>query len=72
MNYFKYTLLIIAAIYLFGGTIFEAIYVIDISKGIPWEMIRLSIIVLDAVVCFAFDLWVLNKIRKYLFNDKFY
>ena len=68
----KWSILTILAIYLFSGTVFEMVYITDLMRPIPWIWLKIILFILDFLFCIGFDLFVLYKIYKFIFNDKFY
>ena len=68
----KWSVLILLAIYLLSGTVFEMIYITDLMRPIPWMWLKVILFILDLAFCLGFDIFVLYKIYKFIFNDKFY
>jgi len=68
----KWAVLLLLAIYLFSGTVFEMVYITDLMRPIPWIWLKIILFILDLLFCLGFDLFVLYKVYKFVFNDKFY
>ena len=68
----KHIIITLITIFALASSVIETIYVIDITKTIPWVNIRYTLIALNILWCLAIDSFILYKIYKYLWNDKFY
>jgi len=68
----KWAVLLLLAIYLFSGTVFEMVYITDLMRPIPWIWLKIILFILDLLFCLGIDLFVLYKVYKFVFNDKFY
>ena len=68
----KIIILIVLGIYLLSGTVFEMVYISDLMKPLPWMWLKVLLFILDLIFCLGFDLFVLYKVYKFIFNEKFY
>ena len=68
----KIIILIVLGIYLLSGTVFEMVYISDLMKPLPWMWLKVLLFILDLIFCLGFDLFVLYKVYKFIFNEKYY